>query len=130
MRETLWKSRSPSVASRRCIRFPHASSEYCTYLLRIVYRVHQAAITATTSFPVATPEDEGHDKGLTGSVRSWVGVVCVWDSSSGLAKRCADRRKDCTDRPRLPPKQGVFGILARSAGLVSVGWDDTFHLSS
>lgn len=122
------RGRLPWRAGGVYVSLTPAPNNVPTYLLDIVYRAHPAAITATTSFPVAMPEDEGHDKGLTGSVRSWVGVVCAWDPSSGLAKRCADRRKGCTDRPRLSPKQGVSGIVARSAGLVSMGLDGTVHL--
>lgn len=91
---------------------------------RVVYQAHQAAITAATPYPVAIPGGDGPDKVLTGS---FMGVVCAWDPSSGLGKRCTGGKA----APITGACHGnkVSGIAACSAGLVSVGWDDTLRLA-
>lgn len=88
-----------------------------------VYQAHQGAITAMASTLLPTPGG-GPAKVITGS---FTGVVCTWDPAQGLASRCSGGKAI----PVTGASHGnkVSGIAACSAGVVSVGWDDTLRLA-
>ncbi|CAM9279760.1 unnamed protein product [Ascophyllum nodosum] len=90
---------------------------------RVVYQAHQGAITAMTPTPVGMPGGGGV-KIVTGS---FTGVLCAWDPASGMAIRCTGGKADPVTGACHGNK--VSGIAACSAGLVSVGWDDTLRLA-
>ncbi|CAN0179247.1 unnamed protein product [Laminaria digitata] len=92
---------------------------------RAVYQAHQVAVTAMTPFPVAMPGGGGGSlKILTGS---FTGVVCAWDPATGVARRCTGGKAAAVTAACHGNR--VSGIAACSAGLVSVGWDDTLRLA-
>ncbi|CAM9423674.1 unnamed protein product [Discosporangium mesarthrocarpum] len=88
-------------------------------LPRSVIQSHQAAITAMTPYPVPTSGAL-----LTGS---FMGVVCSWDPTMGLAQRCGGGKAAPLNGACHSNK--VSGIAACSLGVVSVGWDDTLRLA-
>lgn len=90
---------------------------------RAVYQAHQGAITAMTPYPVPMPGG-APDKIVTGS---FTGVLCAWDPASGKAARCTGGK--ATPVTGACHGNKVSGIVACSAGIVSVGWDDTLRLS-
>lgn len=90
---------------------------------RVVYQAHQGAITAMTPYPVSMPGGTA-DKILTGS---FTGVLCAWDPASGHADRCTGGKAAPVTGAVHSNK--VTGIATCSAGVVSVGWDDTLRLA-
>lgn len=86
-----------------------------------VYQAHQGAITAMTPTPIPMPG------GTTIVTGSFTGVLCAWDTATGLARRCKGGKEDAVTGACHGNK--VSGITVCSAGIVSVGWDDTVRLA-
>ncbi|CBN79925.1 WD66_PHYPO66 kDa stress protein (p66) [Ectocarpus siliculosus] len=91
---------------------------------RDVYQAHQGAITAMTRSPVSAGGGAAAGKILTGS---FTGVLCAWDPATGGAKRCTGGKAAPVTGAVHSNK--ITGIAACSAGVVSVGWDDTLRLA-
>lgn len=87
-----------------------------------VYQAHQGAITAMATSPVPVP-GVASQRLITGS---FTGVLCAWDPATGLAQRCTGGKATPVNGACHGNK--VTGIAACSAGVVSVGWDDTLRL--
>lgn len=88
-----------------------------------VYQAHQGAITAMSATPIPVP-GAASERLITGA---FTGVLCAWDPATGLAERCTGGK----DAPVNGACHGnkVTGIAACSAGVVSIGWDDTLRLA-
>ncbi|CAM9495565.1 unnamed protein product, partial [Choristocarpus tenellus] len=84
-----------------------------------IVQAHQGAITAMA--PCLVPPD---GLLLTGS---FTGVLCAWDPTTGLARRCNGGKSTPLNGACHGNK--VSGVAACVTGIVSVGWDDTLRLA-
>lgn len=90
----------------------------------VIHQAHQGAITAMSPTPVPAPGGSSSSILVTGS---FDGVLCAWEHETGLSRRCQGGKAAPISGACHGNK--VTGIAACSAGLVSVGWDDTLRMA-